>query len=353
MIRGVAGAAAAAVVSVVTLRAIVGRGSDRLLHPPRTNPEEAHLGPSLDALGGEVVRIRSRDGLRLSGRWLEAEGALTDADEGWTPDPHEAVLLLHGWSGSVAPDLVDLGPFLRRTAGVLGLDLRGHGESDEAASTFGLREVEDVAGGLAWLGDRGIERVAFVGSSMGGITAIASVVVLGDGSLPSADMDPSAPAHVTPTPRPRIVAVVADSVTPTLEVAVASRLRGPARSFVAARLFDEAVRTLGADPRSTEPIRMVPLLEGMPLLLIHGDADRTVPITEGRRLAAAAPPGTDHWVVPGADHGTAHSVDPVGYESRVTDFLRRALSGARGEAPIIAAPEPPAGVDATVAPAED
>ena len=33
------------------------------------------------------------------------------------------------------------------------------------------------------------------GTSMGGITAIASIVVLGDGSLASADLDPDALAH--------------------------------------------------------------------------------------------------------------------------------------------------------------
>ena len=90
------------------------------------------------------------------------------AAKDWRPDPHEAILLLHGWSGSIAPDLVEYGPFLRRTAGVLGLDFRGHGESDDAPTTFGLHEVEDVAGALAWLGERGITRVALVGTSMGG-----------------------------------------------------------------------------------------------------------------------------------------------------------------------------------------
>ena len=122
-----------------------------MLAGPRVGPDEARLGPALDALGGEVVRLRSRDGLRLGARWLPRE-----PDPGWNGDPHEAIVLLHGYSGSMAPDLVEYGPFLRRTAGVLGLDFRGHGESDDGPSTFGLLEVEDVAGALAWLGERGI-----------------------------------------------------------------------------------------------------------------------------------------------------------------------------------------------------
>lgn len=344
MIRRAAAASIGAVVSVLTLRALARRGGDRLLAAPRTTPDEAGLGAALDALGGEVVRIRSRDGLRLTARWLPAEASsempsgMPSGAEAWRPDPHEAILLLHGWSGSSTPDLVEYGPFLRRTAGVLGLDARGHGGSDDSPTTFGLREVEDVAGALTWLGERGIERVALVGMSMGGMSAIAAVAVLGDGSLASADADLSAPAHVAPPRRPRIVAVVGDSVAPDLVVPIASRMGGPGRRIMAARLLDAAARTLGADPRETEPRRVVGLLEGTPLLLISGDADTTVPLADARRLADVAPAGTTHWIVPGAEHGRAHAMDPVGYESRVTYHLRRAYASERETGPIIGAP---------------
>ena len=316
--------------SVVALRRARRKGGQRLLDAPRTTPDEAALGPALDALGGEVVRLRSRDGLRLAARWLPRQ-TTDEADAAWVADPHEAILLLHGWSGSIAPDLVEYGPFLRRTAGVLGLDFRGHGGSDDGPSTFGLLEVEDVAGGLAWLGERGIVRVALVGTSMGGITAIAAVAVLGDGSLAAADADPDTPRGPSPTPRPTIVAVVGDSVAPSLEIPIANRLRGPGRRFTAARLFDGAADLLGADPRSTQPDRVIGLVEPVPLLLIHGEADTTVPIAEGRRLAALAGPHAEHWTVPGADHSGAHAVAGQDYERRVTDFLRMAFRSARGE----------------------
>ena len=335
MIRRVLLAIGAIVLPIASFGIISRRASRRLLQPPRSAPEETGLGPAIDALGGEVVRFRSRDGLRLAGRWLVAE----PDDPGWTSDPHEAVLLLHGWSGSSAPDVVEYGPFLRQTAGVLAFDFRGHGGSDDGSTTFGMHEVEDIAGALAWLGERGIDRVAMVGLSMGGLAAIASVAVLGDGSLPSADTDPAAPAHVVPPRRPRIVGVVADSAAPELVVAVASRLRGPARRWVAGRLFDAAARSLGADPRETEPARVIGLLEGMPLLLISGEADTTVPIADARRLAVAAPAGVEHWVVPGAEHRGAHRTDPAGYELRVTGLLRRSFAAGRQASPIIAAPE--------------
>lgn len=327
MIRGLATAVGAAAVSVVVARSVGRRMSGRLLDAPRTTPDEAALGPALDALGGEVLRLRARDGVRLAGRWLPVE----PGHPAWTTDPHEAIVLLHGYTGSIAPDLVEYGPYLRRTAGVLGLDFRGHGGSDDGPSTFGLLETEDIAGALEWLGERGITRVALMGTSMGGIAAIAAVAVLGDGSLPGADMDPSAPRHVQAAPRPRIVGVVADSVTPELEIPIASRLPGPAKRFTAARLFDGASRTLGADPRATEPSRVIGLLEPLPVLLIHGEADETVPLDDGRRLAGLAGPSTQHWVVPGAGHSGAHAHATEDYERRTTDFLRMVLGEARGD----------------------
>ena len=328
MIRRLVVAAGAAVVPAVAVRVLLRRGADRLLDAPRVLTEEAALGPELDALGGEVVRLRSRDGLRLSGRWLPAGRATKD----WSPDPYEAILLLHGWSGSVAPDAVEFGPFLRRTAGVLALDFRGHGESDPSPTTFGLREIEDVAGALAWFGERGIRRIAIFGTSMGGITALAATVVLGDGTLPAADAEPDAPAAPTEAPRPTIVAIVAESVPPDLPVAIRSRLKrpmtGPLRGPVSRHLWTAVAQRLGADPRATEPIRVIGLID-VPVLLIHGDADETVPLEASQRLLAAAGGNVEQWVVPGAGHSRAHAQDARAYEERVTTFLRSALAGAR------------------------
>ena len=334
----------AAVAALLTLppavtRLVVRRGADKLLAAPRTMPSEAALGPQIDALGGEVVRLRSRDGLRLAGRWLPAE-----SDDGdWRPDPHEAILLLHGYSGSIAPDLVEYGAFLRRTANVLGLDFRGHGDSDAAPTTFGLHEVEDVAGALARLGERGITRVALFGTSMGGVTALASIVVLGDGSLPAADADPDAPAHDIAPPRPRIVAAVVDSVPPEVTLGVANRMRIPFRGFVAERIFEVAGKRLGGDIRATEPIRIIALTEAVPILMIHGTGDTTVPLAAGRRLAAAAGPNVEHWELPDAEHSSGHAARPADYEARVQGFLQHQMTEARIAVPII---EPPVSNDA-------
>ncbi len=329
MIRRAAATLGAAALGVVAVLWVSRRGADRLLHGIRRGTEESALAAGLDALGGEIIRFRSRDGVRLAGRWLPASRG--DAGADWTPDPREAVLLLHGYSGSIAPDLVEYAPFLRRTAGVLGIDFRGHGDSDDGPTTFGMLEVEDVAGALEWLGERGITRVALVGTSMGGMTALAAVAVLGDGSLSSADADPAKPRATIGARGPRIVAVVADSVASDPVVPVAGRLPVPRffRRFIATRLFDAATARLGGDPRATGPARVIGLVEPVPLLLIHGSADSTVPIADGRRLATMAGPSAEHWVVDGADHSGGHATAQQDYEQRVEDFLRVAVARAR------------------------
>jgi pimeloyl-ACP methyl ester carboxylesterase len=319
--------------SIPGLGWIGSRLAARLMNAPRRSPAEASLGPALDRLGGEVLRLRSRDGLRLAARWLPFERA----DPAWIGDPHEAILVLHGWTGSVAPDAVEYGWFLRRIAGVLALDFGGHGGSDDAPTTLGVREVEDVAGAIAWLGERGVRRVAVFGTSMGGITALAATVVLGDGTLVAADTDPSAPAAVVDAPRPLIVGIVADSVVAVLADILADRFPGPIRRPLAALAFAELARHVGGDPRDTEPIRIVGMVEPVPLLLIHGDRDPRVSIKAGRALASAAGSTADHWLVRGAGHATAHEIEPAAYEERVTSFLRRTFLDARGADPIIAA----------------
>jgi pimeloyl-ACP methyl ester carboxylesterase len=149
--------------------------------------------------------------------------------------------------------------------------------------------------------------------------------------LRAADATPDDPKHVVAAPRPRIVAVVADSVPPEVELPVANRLRGPGRRFMAARLFDGVTATIGIDPRATEPSRIIGLVEGVPVMMIHGEADEVVPVADGRRLAALAGPSVDHWVVPGAGHSAAHATAGQDYERRVTDFLRMAFAHHRGE----------------------
>ena len=57
-----------------------------------------------------------------------------------------------------------------------------------------------------------------------------------------------------------------------------------------------------------------------PRLVFHGSADRTVPVTISRDLAARRANVT-LVEVPGADHVESWNVDPAAYERRLKDFL--------------------------------
>ncbi len=58
-----------------------------------------------------------------------------------------------------------------------------------------------------------------------------------------------------------------------------------------------------------------------PILMLHGDADRTVPIALGRRLRDAAPPGV-RWVeVPGGTHSQLHNQTPELYRRAFSDLM--------------------------------
>ena len=70
---------------------------------------------------------------------------------------------------------------------------------------------------------------------------------------------------------------------------------------------------------------MVALVAPVPLLLIAGEADSTVPLSDARRLADAAGPSAELWTVADAEHSRAHETAGQDYERRVTDHLRMAF----------------------------
>jgi len=164
---------------------------------------------------------------------------------------------------------------------------------------------------------------------MGAITAIAATAVLGDGRLPAADADPDAPAAGVEAPRPRVVAVVADSASPELALVVGRRMGLPGGVRLAGHAFSRFERIVGGDPRDTQPIAMVGLLEDVPLLLVHGAADALIPAKAAARLAAAAPRGSRHLVIEGAGHGEPHAKDPAAWEAACAEVLRTAFGEAR------------------------
>ena len=63
-----------------------------------------------------------------------------------------------------------------------------------------------------------------------------------------------------------------------------------------------------------------------PLLMLHGTADRTVPVALGRRLRDAAPPGVQWVEIAGGTHSRLHSDAPERYQEALAQLLRSTKS---------------------------
>ena len=67
----------------------------------------------------------------------------------------------------------------------------------------------------------------------------------------------------------------------------------------------------------------------IPILLIHGAEDRTIPAHHFERLRAilADNPAAEFWLVDGVDHTLTYSLHRGTYEARVLDLFQRGLPG--------------------------
>jgi fermentation-respiration switch protein FrsA (DUF1100 family) len=100
------------------------------------------------------------------------------------------------------------------------------------------------------------------------------------------------------------------------------RIPGPLLTApVAAAL---ALRT-GARLGSFSPLRRVGEIAPRPLLLVHGEADRSVPAEHSRRLHRAAGVSSDLWLLPGVGHVGAFAHHRDEYLRRVGGFLESSL----------------------------
>lgn len=264
-----------------------------------SRPALALVGPAPVDLGAETVRFLRTDGEPIVG-WL-ARGAPGQG----------AVLLLHGVRANRS-FMVTRARVLRRAGyTVLLVDLPAHGESAGDRITFGARESEGARAALAYL-HREVpgERVGAIGASLGGAS-----LLLGQG-------EPAANSAV---------AVVLEAVYPTVEEAVADRMRiwlGPGGPPLSPLLTWQLRPQIGVTAEKLRPIDRVRELR-VPLLLVAGEADRHTTLAESRRLFAAAPEPKTLWVVPRAPHGDLYASDSAAYERHVLAFFAQYLRAPR------------------------
>jgi pimeloyl-ACP methyl ester carboxylesterase len=269
---------------------------------------------------GDAALAEEADPLNCTGRGPAAGDAVTGPGQvglaGWyipagsgAPPSAPTVILTHGW-GSNKSGMLDRAALLHETYHLVLFDFRNHGQSAEASTTQGVRESGDVRAMIDWLeATKGPDRIAVIGASMGGASALAAAVR-----------------------DDRIDALVVESTHATLANAIQARLdrAGYPLSMPGswAILLGSLVRT-GEDASSVDPIQAVARLDERPVLLVYGTRDDSIGPTDAEDMRAAADgAGVDVelHVCAEAGHDEAPSVCPLDYPGWVLGFLERAVA---------------------------
>lgn len=247
----------------------------------------------------EEVRFPASDGISLSGWWIP--GA-----------PDAGTLVLCHDRGARKDRLINLAIDLHRDGfSVLLFDFRGHGDSDAAASTFGLHERRDVLGAVdeAERRSNGSAPVGVYGVGMG---AQAAVLAAGD--------------------RPSVRVLVLDRLDPEPQHALTRaffagwEFAGDDLEFVPRRIFSWMH---GADEKQTASAR-IERLPGRSMLLLAPANDPS--LAEAMRDLVARVPDTvdadgNLVVLPGTQGNGLYGEHAERYHRRVAGFFRERLRG--------------------------
>lgn len=242
----------------------------------------------------EEVYIKSFDGLKLYGRIYKGE-------------PGQPVeIMFHGWRSNAIRDFAG-GAALAREAHdtIILVDERGINNSEGDFLTYGILERKDV---ISWVEYANLRfdnpKILLYGISMGAATVLMAL----DQDLPSNVVGIAADSPYS-SPKEIIRKLMKDMHVPV----------GVAWFFVkqSAFLFGHF------DIEETDVLRAVKD-SNIPLLIVHGDDDRFVPVEMSRKIKNAAGPHCRLEIFKGAAHGVSFIYDEKRY--------RKVIAGFRGEA---------------------
>ena len=220
------------------------------------------------------VRLSTEDGLSLGAWYAPAR------------DSTEPVLIyFHGNAGHIGDRAVKVRAYLDAGLGVLMVSYRGYGGNTGRPTEAGL--YADGRAALRYLAGEGIaaDRIILYGESLGGGVAVRMATEMAE-------------------TQPAAAVVLEAPFTTAADVAQRHYFYLPARWLVRDRY--DSLRIIGQI--------------GAPLLILHGERDRTVPVDLARRLLAAAPEPKSGIFYPRAGH---NDLLDYGAASAVLSFVAR------------------------------
>jgi len=261
--------------------------------------ENANLTPASFELAYEDVAFRAADGTELKAWWVPSASA------------RGTVVMVHGLNRSRV-EMVKRVPFVHSAGwNALLLDLRHHGASGGEATTFGVKEKDDVEAAARFARERARGPLVLWGVSLGG----AAVV------LAAAD-------------DPEVKGVICDSSFRSLSDTVRHHLRlfrgfrWWLRLVPSWPVTDLAIywmgRRGGFDPAASNVEAAAARLRGRPVLFVANSDDRRMPKEIAFDLKAAAGPEAEVLVVPGKSHGGAWRDGTAAYEAAAAVVLQAA-----------------------------
>ena len=168
--------------------------------------------------------------------------------------------------------------------GVIAPDFRGHGRS-AGYVTAGADEVHDVAAAVSWLRNAGYARVAVLGWSMGG-AAVLRYAGLGGDADAVVSVSSAGTWFERGTRSMRVLHWAFETRTGRATTRVVKRTR---------------ISPGGWPEVPKAPADVAGGISPRPLLIVHGEQDRYLPVAHAERIAAAAP-AAEVWIEPEMGH---------------------------------------------------
>ncbi|MBC1489420.1 alpha/beta hydrolase [Listeria sp. FSL L7-1485] len=243
---------------------------------------------------------KSSDNLKLEANYLEA-----------TQPSNTTIILAHGYRGkSGKVEMAGLAKMYHEKFGynVLMPDARAHGESEGENIGFGWPERKDYVQWINQVIDRNgeDETIALHGVSMGSST----VLMTSGENLPK-----------------QVKSIIADCGYTSMDAELSYQLKAmfhlpsfpiiPTASLI--NKFKEGFYF--SEASATNAVAKTDL----PIFYIHGDKDAFVPTYMVDELYEATNSYKEKWIVKGAEHGQAFTVDPTTYEEKVRQFLNKTM----------------------------